>query len=90
MKKDWTMPEVAERFEDAVKTLKRMPSAKVQGYFNAWPAIIRTVAEQLQMEVEPLRMGPPSAGFRNSSAWPKCGSISALDAIASSAGRQSA
>ena len=61
MKKDWTMPEIAERFENAVKTLRRLPSVKVQGYFNAWPAIIRTVAEQMGMEAQPLRMGPPSA-----------------------------
>ncbi|NDF13555.1 MAG: helix-turn-helix domain-containing protein [Proteobacteria bacterium] len=57
----WTMPEVATRFEQAVKTLRRLPSVKVKGYFNVWPTIIRTTAEQLGMEVEPLRMGPPSA-----------------------------
>lgn len=59
--KNWTMPEVATRFEQAMKTLRRLPSVKVQGYFNVWPAIVRTTAEQLGMEVDPLRMGPPSA-----------------------------
>ena len=59
--KEWTMPEVADRFEQAVRTLRRLPSVKVQGYFNAWPPIIRTTAETLQMEVEPMRLGPPSA-----------------------------
>lgn len=57
----YTMPEIADRFEHAVKTLKRLPSAKVQGYFNAWPTIIRTTVEQMDMEAEPLRLGPPSA-----------------------------
>jgi|APTNR8051073442_1049403.scaffolds.fasta_scaffold45775_2 hypothetical protein len=59
--KNYTMVDIADRFEEAVKTLKRMPSAKVQGYFNAWPQIVRTTAEQMEMEAEPLRLGPPSA-----------------------------
>lgn len=57
----WTRREISERFEDALKTLRRMPSVRVQGYFNAWPPIVRTTMEILQMEVEPLRLGPPSA-----------------------------
>ena len=59
--KHWTRRDIAERFEDALKTLRRMPSVRVQGYFNAWPPIVRTTMEILQMEVEPLRLGPPSA-----------------------------
>jgi hypothetical protein len=59
--KHWTRREISERFEDALKTLRRMPSVRVQGYFNAWPPIVRTTMEILQMEVEPLRLGPPSA-----------------------------
>lgn len=59
--KHWTRREISERFEDAVKTLRRLPGVRVQGYFNAWPPIIRTTMEVLQMEVEPIRLGPPSA-----------------------------
>jgi Domain of unknown function (DUF6362) len=59
--KTYTMPEVADRFEEAVKTLKRMPSAKAQGYFNTWPAIVRTALEVEAMEPEKLRLGPPTA-----------------------------
>ena len=59
--KNWTMPEVASRFEEAVRTLRRLPSVKVQGYFNAWPPVIRTTMEMLQMEAQPMRLGPPSA-----------------------------
>lgn len=59
--KKWTVTDVADRFEDAAYTLKRLPSVKVQGYFNAWPPIVRTVMEQLQEDRVPLRLGPPSA-----------------------------
>ena len=59
--KKWTMTDVADRFEEAVYTLKRMPSVRVQGYFNAWPEIVRTTMEQLQADRVPQRMGPPPA-----------------------------
>ncbi len=58
---DWTVTDIADRFEEAVYTLKRMPSVRVQGYFNAWPEIVRTVMEQLQADKLPLRLGPPPA-----------------------------
>ena len=58
--KKWTVTDVADRFEEAVYTLKRMPSVKVRGHFNAWPEIVRTVMEQLQSDPLPLRLGPPT------------------------------
>ncbi len=57
----WTESAVAERFEDAVYTMKRLPPVRAQGYFSAWPAIVRTVAEQLAEDRLPMRLGPPSA-----------------------------
>lgn len=57
----WTESAVATRFEDAIYTMKRLPPVRVQGYFSAWPAIVRTVAEQLAEDRLPLRLGPPSA-----------------------------
>lgn len=57
----WTESAVADRFEDAVYTMKRLPPVRVQGYFSAWPAIVRTVAEQLAEDRLPMRLGPPSA-----------------------------
>lgn len=57
----WTVTDVAERFEDAAYTLKRLPPVRVQGYFSTWPAIVRTVAEQLAEDRLPMRLGPPSA-----------------------------
>ncbi len=57
----WTESAVATRFEDAIYTMKRLPPVRVQGYFSAWPPIVRTVAEQLAEDRLPLRLGPPSA-----------------------------
>ena len=42
----------------AVRTLRRMPPVKVQGYFSTWPDIVRDQMEILQMEKEPLRIRP--------------------------------
>ncbi|MDD5470409.1 MAG: DUF6362 family protein [Sideroxydans sp.] len=43
----WTPDDVANRFEDAAVTARRLPSANVQGYFNAWPTIVRCQWEML-------------------------------------------
>jgi len=59
--KKWTVTDVADRFEEAAATLKRMPPVKGQGYFNAWPEVVRTVMEQLQADRLPMRLGPPPA-----------------------------
>lgn len=56
---NWTVTDVADRFEEASQTLKRMPPVQVQGYSNAWPEIVRTVMEQLQADQLPMRLGPP-------------------------------
>ena len=37
----WTADDVADHFEEAFRTLRKLPPAKVQGYFNAWPQIVR-------------------------------------------------
>jgi len=36
---------------------------KVQGYFNAWPQVIRTEREILAMEPEPMRVWPSAAAI---------------------------
>ena len=56
----WTVTDIADRFEEAVKTLRRMPPVIIKGYFNTGPPIVRTIVEQMQAEREPLRRGPPS------------------------------
>lgn len=61
MNKKYTVTDVADRFEEAAYTLRRLPRVGVQGYFNAMPPVIRTAAEILQEEKLPMRLGPPSA-----------------------------
>ncbi len=58
-KEKWTVTDVADRFEEAIRTLRRLPKVHVRGYFNVWPSIVRTVGEQMLMEKEPMRLGPP-------------------------------
>jgi hypothetical protein len=57
----WTVTDIADRFEEAVRTLRRLPPVKVKGYFNTWPLVVHTIMEQIQAEKLPLRLGPPSA-----------------------------
>jgi len=59
--KKWTVTDVADRFEEAAYTLRRLPPVKVRGYFNVYPQVIRTSIEIMQGEKLPMRLGPPSA-----------------------------
>ena len=54
-----TEEQIAERLIEAARTAHRLPPVKVQGYFNAWPAIKRMPWENLGVEPEPIRI-PPS------------------------------
>lgn len=56
----WTPEVVAERFEEAADTLRRLPAVKVQGYFNTWPPIIRDFWETFGWHDAEVRLGPPS------------------------------
>lgn len=60
--KNWTVTDVAERFEEAVYTLKRLPPMRVQGFKSTWPPVILSTMELLQADKLPMRLGPPSAG----------------------------
>lgn len=53
----WTPKAVAARFKEAAEVARRLPSAKVQGYFNSWPKIVRELWETLPEENSPIR--PP-------------------------------
>ncbi len=33
----WTADDVADHFEEAFRTLRKLPPVKVQGYLSAWP-----------------------------------------------------
>lgn len=52
----WTAEDVADHFEEAFRTLRKLPPVKGQSYFNAWPQVIRTEREILAMEPEPMRV----------------------------------
>ncbi len=40
--REWTADCVADHFEEAFRTLRKLPPVKAQGYFNTWPDIVRT------------------------------------------------
>ena len=56
----WTKEQVAERFEAAVRTLRRLPPVRVRGYISSWPEIIYTKIEIAMMDQKPKRW-PPTA-----------------------------
>ncbi|MDA0782399.1 MAG: DUF6362 family protein [Proteobacteria bacterium] len=64
MTNDWTKEIVIERFEEAVRTLKRwhVPGTKPKGYFVGWPEIVYTAWEREMQDKLPLRRGAPPAG----------------------------
>ena len=59
----WTADDVADHFEEAFRTLRKLPPVKVQAYFNAWPQIVRSEKEILAMEPEPMRVRPSTAAI---------------------------
>ena len=56
----WTKEQVAERFEAAVRTLRRLHPVRVRGYISSWPEIIYTKREIAMMDQKPKRW-PPTA-----------------------------
>ena len=59
----WTADCVADHFEEAFRTLRKLPPVKAQGFINAWPQIVRTEKEILAMEPEPMRGWPSTAAI---------------------------
>lgn len=56
-----TVSDVADRIEQAAHTMRKLPKVTVQGYFNAWPPIVREAMEAYGWEDAHVRPGPPSA-----------------------------
>jgi len=56
---DWTIEDVALRFEEAVSTGRRLPQVRTQGYVSAWPPVLRQEWERLAGDEEPVRRPPP-------------------------------
>lgn len=42
--------QVIALFKEAVRILKRLPSTRVQGYFNAWPDVVYSEIEIIRMD----------------------------------------
>lgn len=55
---EWTIEDVAARFEDAASTARRLPPVRVQGYFNCWPEIKRMPWENIGAEPTVYRFPP--------------------------------
>ena len=56
----WTPSAVADRLEEAAKTLRRLPPVKVRGYISSWPPIIRDFWEAYGWSEVQVRPGPPA------------------------------
>jgi hypothetical protein len=52
----WTPQLVAEHFEEAVGTSRKLPAVTVQGYFNSLPDIVHTPNELMLMEARPTKV----------------------------------
>jgi hypothetical protein len=60
---EWTGETVADHFEEAVRTLRKLPPVRVTGYFNAWPEVLRSAKEIAAMEPEPMRVLPSTSAI---------------------------
>ena len=56
---DWTVDEVEARFAEAAETARRLPPARVMGYLNVWPILLRMAPERAPADDE-LHHFPPS------------------------------
>lgn len=52
----WTAKAVEDHFRDAILTLKKLPPAKLQGYFSIWPDIVYTPNEKIFQEKKQIRV----------------------------------
>ncbi len=60
---EWTADCVADHFEEAFRTLRKLPPVRVTGYFNAWPEILRSAKEIAAMEPQKMRIWPSPAAI---------------------------
>ena len=52
----WTAKLVEDHFEEAIVTLKKLPSVQQRGYFNSWPDMIYSPNELLFQEKKTKRL----------------------------------
>ncbi len=53
--KIWTEEMVIHAFEEAIRTLKKLPSEKLRDYFTSWPEVIYTPIEIIRMDQKPKK-----------------------------------
>ena len=58
-----TADDVADHFEEAFRTLRKLPPVKARGYISAWPTILRSPKEIARMQPEPMRVWPSAAAI---------------------------
>lgn len=61
MDRTLTVEHIAHRFEQAAATARGLPPARVQGYFNSWPQIVRQPWEVMAGDDEPEYRPPPAS-----------------------------
>ena len=53
--KIWTEELVVAAFEEAIRTIKKLPSAKLRDYFTSWPQVVYKEIEILRMDQKPKK-----------------------------------
>ena len=59
----WTADGVADHFEEAFRTLRKLPPVKARGYISAWPDFVRSKKEIAAMDPEPMRVWPSASAI---------------------------
>ena len=59
----WTAECVADHFEEAFRTLRKLPPVKARGYISDWPDIMRSAREVAAMEPVPMRVWPSTSAI---------------------------
>lgn len=52
----WTAEQVAQRFEECVATLRKLPEERSLGYVSYWPEIKYDQRELARQEAQPIRL----------------------------------
>ena len=55
---EWTRDMVEERVLEAADVLKQLPGLQSQGYFSAWPDVLRSSREIARQEPKPMKVLP--------------------------------
>ena len=53
--KIWTEELVVAALEEAIRTIKKLPSAKLRDYFTSWPQVVYSEIEIIRMDQRPKK-----------------------------------